>query len=153
MGVAARLSSIELANESRGNQRRTLHLEVAASLPGQAAATAVIHNLSTDGLLLETSVAVAVQDVVELDLPNAGTRTAEVVWAKDGFYGCKFNVEVRPGDISAALLRASFETSPAFPSATTPTRPWSPRARTMLILGLALAAWAAVAQIASLLSN
>jgi hypothetical protein len=89
--------------DERSAARRTLRLEVSAT--SQAATTALIHNLSEEGLLLETSADLQVGEVLQVDLPQAGTTTALVVWSRGNFAGCEFVSPVSKAAVSAALLK------------------------------------------------
>jgi hypothetical protein len=64
-----------------------------------------VRNLSSTGLLIETATALIVGETIEVDLPRAGSKSAEVVWSSDQLYGCRFTQVITEGAISAALLR------------------------------------------------
>lgn len=84
--------------------RHTLLLNaVGETASGQAAVT--IHNISTTGLLLETSSALAVGDAIDVDLPHTGKTRAHVIWASGLFHGCAFEVPITQAALSAAQLR------------------------------------------------
>jgi len=141
-----------------------VHLQVDAPAPNVPGATATIHNLSETGLLIETGASLSIGDTIEVELPRAGTRTAEVVWNGDGLFGCRFTEELTSGAVSAALLQGSFGahsigvarqdlTPGAEFGAENSARPQdklSPRVRLGLKVGLALLAWAVVAGLVAL---
>jgi hypothetical protein len=99
------------SGDSRRSGRRTLRLRVSASV-AESSADAVIHNLSEDGLLLETGISLKVGDRVGVELPRSRGAVAVVIWARDNLYGCKFEREISRATVSAALLL-----SPARPPA------------------------------------
>lgn len=94
--------------DQRSAARRTLRLEVSAA-SSQDATTALIHNLSEAGLLLEASAGLQVGEVIQVDLPHAGATTALVVWCRGNFVGCEFVAPVSKAAVSAALLKNPLE--------------------------------------------
>lgn len=90
--------------DQRSAARRTLRLEVSAT-SSQDAATALIHNLSESGLLMEATVDLQVGEVLQVYLPHAGATTALVVWSRGDFAGCEFVTPVSKAAVSAALLK------------------------------------------------
>lgn len=98
--------------EQRGSARRSLRLDI----PGAASEVAVtIRDLSLTGVLIETAAALGVGEVFQIDLPEAGTIEATVVWNGGELYGCQFTWPISPAALSAALLKG--EAKPAEPSA------------------------------------
>ena len=65
-----------------------------------------IHDLSLTGALLEASVPMLVGASFEVELPEAGTVEASVMWNSGEFYGCQFALPISPAVLSAALLQA-----------------------------------------------
>lgn len=94
--------------DARSAARRTLRLEVSAN-PSDDAATALIHNLSETGLLLETAAQLQIGELLQVDLPHAGTTTALVVWSRGSFIGCEFASPISKASVSAALLKSPAE--------------------------------------------
>ena len=76
--------------------RRTLRLEALGELASGARATVLIHNVSTTGLLLQTSAALTQGEEIDLELPLAGATRARVVWTNGTFYGCQFDAAITP---------------------------------------------------------
>lgn len=105
VALLAELRADAQTGSQRRGERRTLRLEVRAS-PPQDASRALIHNLSERGLLVETAAAVAIGDIIEVDLPEAGTSAARVVWITGSFLGCEFTKPLSRAAVSAALLLA-----------------------------------------------
>lgn len=93
------------AEPERGARRRELRLAAEASGSGKTAHV-VVHNLSTTGLLIETSAELGESETLEVTLPEVGTIVASVVWKSDALYGCQFSRPISEGAVAAALLRA-----------------------------------------------
>jgi len=107
--LAAQIRTSTQSGKARGSVRRTLRLQVAAMAP-EDATDALIHNISEGGLLVETRAPLKLGDTLHVDLPEAGTTPAIVVWSRDRFFGCRFQAPVRVGAVSAALLRSPART-------------------------------------------
>lgn len=105
MALVARLTSYADSKERRLSNRRTLRLEVPLS-SGAPENNALVYNLSERGLLLESAAAIAVGDLLIVEMPETGAVAAEVIWMRDGFAGCRFDRPLSNGAVSAALLRS-----------------------------------------------
>ena len=153
MALQNQFASIETSTDSRGRLRRKLLLEVDASTPAREAYRTVVRNLSETGLLIETTAALALGDLIEVDLPRAGAAAATVMWNSDRLFGCNFAEDLSAGAVSAALLQAASQPHAAgpgtvigpAPEAALPTEKLSLPTRAWTITGLALLSWAAVA--------
>ena len=66
----------------------------------------VIHDLSEEGLLIESPVPLAEGEVLEVVIPGPLTAQAEVSWMSGHFFGCRFNERISTAAVSAALLRS-----------------------------------------------
>jgi hypothetical protein len=88
--------------------RRTLHLRVRSSGPSERA-NAQVHNLSENGLLVETSGQLEVGETLYVDLPEEGLTPAVVVWNRGNHFGCEFVRWIPSSAVSAAILRWSPE--------------------------------------------
>src|SRR3954447_26130544 len=88
------------AAERRRSARRALKLGV-----GTGGQPVTILDLSLTGVLLETSVPMLVGATFEIELPQAGPVEATVVWNSGEYYGCQFELPIRPVVLSAALLQ------------------------------------------------
>lgn len=109
MAIAARL---EQSSETQGTQReprRTLRLEAKGTLPSGGAAEVMVHNISATGLLLESRVALAEGERIEIDLPHAGATWAEVVWTSGTYFGCRFDMPISGATLNAAQLRSAVD--------------------------------------------
>lgn len=86
--------------------RRTLHLEARGATAQGVATDVVIHNISLDGLLLESPTALEPGETIAIDLPEAGMVEASVVWASGDLFGCRFDNPLPPAALAAAELRS-----------------------------------------------
>lgn len=109
MELTARLKQSPPAEAWRNDTRRPLNLEIDAWEPAKSTASVIVRNLSVSGVLIETGLRLSTGDVVELELPVAGTSPATVVWSSHHLYGCKFVDPISSGAVSAALLRSPFD--------------------------------------------
>lgn len=104
--LAAEILTDEVIIDGRIAVRRSLSLGVRAQTSDQVS-TALILDISENGLMLETAVPLAVGEVLKLDIPEAGTPTVRVIWRVQLRAGCEF-----VGDISRAALSAALLASP-----------------------------------------
>lgn len=118
MPLLARLSEEARTSNARTAPRRTLSLRVPAHSPGTTG-VALVHDLSEHGLRIETDAALRVDEIIQVELPEAGPVHAKVVWAGESSAGCRFLAPVPKAAVSAALLR-----SPALNRA--PANEWQP---------------------------
>lgn len=106
MPIKAHLEVRSGSAEARAAPRRTLYLATEGAMPGQDAAEVLIRNISATGLLLDYQGALANGESIAIELPEAGLTTAEIVWASEGLYGCRFVTPLSPAALSAAQLRS-----------------------------------------------
>jgi hypothetical protein len=119
VALRACLEAVQILGDGRAAPRRKLNLEVQGTTSLGAAANVLIHNLSTTGLLIETSADLTVGETFEMEIPHAGATPAFVIWSSGSLFGCEFAAPVRNAAISAALLRTPAERSNAAPVADT----------------------------------
>jgi transcriptional regulator with XRE-family HTH domain len=112
-----------------GADRRNIHakrtvIKLAAKLPDVADANrdALILNISSTGVLFQTSRDMAVGEAIEIDLGEAGRQPAEVKWTIDGMAGCQFSRPLAKAALSAALLRSDVVSPPPPAAADGPRR-------------------------------
>jgi transcriptional regulator with XRE-family HTH domain len=86
--------------------RRRLRLEARGVTASGGKADVLVHNVSATGLLLESQVALAVGETIEIDLPHAGATPASVVWTSENLFGCQFAAPISAAALSAAQLRS-----------------------------------------------
>lgn len=148
--------------DGRRALRRSLRL--ATDLVGSEEPV-IIHDLCLTGLLIETSEELSTGELLLVEIPERGPTPATVVWNSGRFFGCQFESTIPAASVSAALLRNPFGEPRPFSEVDEGARPavapeasdagspakYSPRTRLLVILALAVAAWAMVALLASLL--
>lgn len=112
------------ADSQRGSPRRALWLETSGFFadagPDGIEANVTIHNISADGLLLETGLALAEGEQLALDLPEAGAVIASVVWRSENLYGCAFTQSLTPAALAATQLQGF---APGIPGSAAPRPP------------------------------
>lgn len=119
MSITARFDAADQASATARAPRRTLLLE-ADGVTAQGPASVTIHNVSLTGMLLETAVSLDENEAIDVTLPEAGPRTATVVWSDGMFHGCKFNAPISPAALSAIELRSEAPPAPATPASPAP---------------------------------
>ena len=147
MQALARLERLETRNR-RSAQRRKLGL--GAVLP-DTGDEAVIHDLSTTGILIETKADLATFEQLQLELPEVGQVVATVMWNSGQYFGCEFHGPIPQMAISAALLRSPFNATAPAATATAAHEALDEaeakddrypfRVRLRIILGLSIALW------------
>lgn len=114
-------ASFQTKADQRVADRRVLRLEARiATETGEGGIR--VHNLSRSGLLIEGSAAVAAGAHIEVELPGGTRHRAEVIWADDTLFGCRFANPLTQAQLSAALLRAA----PAEPAQDGTVKPLTP---------------------------
>ena len=103
--LVAQLRTDQDQADQRGAFRRTLNLRVGSQYL-DAEALVLIHNLSQNGLLIETLAPLQIGETIEVELPRAGATPAQVVRRQGDHYGCRFLAPITRGAVSAALLRS-----------------------------------------------
>ena len=106
MSLRAQLEHNPEAGERRSSPRRKLRLEAEGLIPSAAQTPVVIHDLSEDGLLVESPVPLAQGETIEVILPEAGTVQGTIAWSSGLFFGCRFESPISTAAVSAALLRS-----------------------------------------------
>jgi hypothetical protein len=110
MQALARLERIESRNRRAAPRRQ---LSLGAVLP-ETGDKAVILDLSTTGMLIETKADLATFEQLHLELPEVGPIVATVMWNSGHYFGCEFHAPIPQAAISAALLQSPFTlTAPA----------------------------------------
>jgi transcriptional regulator with XRE-family HTH domain len=119
MAILAHIEQLAVDHNQRTGARRALRLEISGRLPDGQEANVTVHNISASGLLLETSIALAIGERLTLELPEAGAVEAAVIWRSERLYGCAFATSLGAGALAAAQLQG-LPVSEASPSALTP---------------------------------
>ncbi|MEO5587721.1 MAG: helix-turn-helix domain-containing protein [Novosphingobium sp.] len=86
--------------------RRILRLEAEGLTASGDRARVLVHNISANGLLLESETSLTQHERIDIDLPQAGPTAARVIWASDSFFGCQFDAPISTAALSAAQLRS-----------------------------------------------
>ena len=115
MPLLARLDSSPKPGERRGSRRRKLRLEAEGAAALSGGTQVVIHDLSEEGMLLESSVSLRAGERLDLLIPEAGSAAATIAWSSGRFFGCKFERPLSTAAVSAALLRGSPQSPPPAP--------------------------------------
>lgn len=105
MAIKAHLDNPVSSEGQRADPRRALRLETSGFAPRAGEANVTIHNVSAAGLLIETALDLAQGEQLALDLPEAGTVTAVIVWRSERLYGCAFERALGPAALAAAQLQ------------------------------------------------
>lgn len=106
MVIAAHFEKSPAPTGKARDPRRMLRLEAQGVTASGDAAPVLVHNISANGLLLESEVALAAGERIDIDLPHAGPTPARVIWASGSFFGCQFDALISTAALSAAQLRS-----------------------------------------------
>lgn len=112
MSLLAHLDSGPKPGERRSSRRRKLSLEAEGAAAVSGGTQVMIHDLSEDGMLLESSVALRTGERLDLLIPEAGGAAATIVWSSGRFFGCRFETPLSTAAVSAALLRGPPQAPP-----------------------------------------
>ena len=139
---------------TRHAARRKLSLVAHGATAAQEFARVVIHDLSETGVLIETEVELAPGEPLEIDIQEAGTAAANVVWNSGRFFGCQFEQRLPKAAVSAAILRnAARPPAVEMPAAISPSidavadeapDKWPVAARMRMLVMLGAATWAVI---------
>src|SRR4029079_1754493 len=88
MSLRANLETEPRTGERRSAPRRKLRLQAEGAIPSAGDTQVVIHDISEEGLLIESPLPLTDGEVLEVLIPEAGTAQAEVSWTSGHFYGC-----------------------------------------------------------------
>jgi len=108
------------------NRRHAPRWRIRLELPGtpeDGAASLVIHDISTAGMLVETKSTLEIGQSVMLSLPDADQVVARVVWQNDILFGCRFETTLPQGVVSAIRLRNPGRDDDMRPAAERPESP------------------------------
>lgn len=107
MVIAAHFEEAEATAGRPREPRRKLQLETRGALPSGDASSVLIHDISATGMLLESPVALAIDERIGVELPHAGETWARVVWHSGKLFGCEFHTPISAAALSAAQLRSA----------------------------------------------
>jgi hypothetical protein len=151
--MLAYLESSGTRADRRVSRRHVLKLRVPGSTSSESGVVVLVHDLSLTGLLIETSADLSIGGALEIELPETGMRQARVVWNSGKYFGCELLAPISKGSLSAALLRnpvGADSADAAQAEAWEGEEKFSPRTRFLIMIALALASWAVVLLIFSL---
>ena len=123
MAIGAHFEDIENDATKPRAPRRRLLLETAGALESGAKTSVVIHNLSETGLLMESTAELEIKETIDLELPEAGSVQARVVWASGSLYGCSFERPLSSFELGAAQLRSGADSAGDLEAAPKPHGP------------------------------
>ena len=107
MSFSAKLMCIdEATTEERATARYRMLLKAVGEQPGLGQSDVTVHDLSTEGFLLETDAPMAVGAEISLDLPATGPVSAELVWSSGRFFGGRFYNPLAPSTVNAAAAHS-----------------------------------------------
>lgn len=96
--------------DKRADVRWPIRLEVPEAL-GEGPVDVVVHDISTAGMLIETSSKLKLGQVLLLSLPEAGSVSARVVWQDEPLFGCRFDEALPQAAVSATRLRSTMRSN------------------------------------------
>lgn len=117
MAIKAHLDPQSASDSQRSSTRRALRLETSGFIAGSPDANVTIHNISSDGLLIETALDLGEGDELAIELPEAGAVSASVVWRSERLFGCAFDEALSPAALAAAQLQGFAPGVPTQPPA------------------------------------
>lgn len=121
MALVAKLATYP--GDDRREARSRLWLNVPSDLAGAEITNVIIHDLSRGGLLVQVDALLEVGSEITIEMPEAGSVAARVVWSSGSFFGCQFAEPISESVVSAALSesRVVYPDFP-LPTATPPLR-------------------------------
>lgn len=100
---------LEQSPES-GDKRADVRWPIRLEVPGagsEGPADVMVHDISTAGMLIETSSVLKLGQALLLSLPEAGSVSAHVVWQDEPLFGCRFDQPLPQAAVSATRLRST----------------------------------------------
>jgi hypothetical protein len=154
MAALAFFEEVDERSDRRSSARQVLRLTTAASLAVDMNVLALIHDISAEGLLMETTADMPTGTRFEIELPEADATIATVVWKRGEYFGCEFEAPLRKATLSAVMLKnpalapQPAKTDEVAETASEPSAAELPRGTQLwIILGLSAAAWILVASL------
>jgi hypothetical protein len=99
------LAQLQPLSDSPTERRRAPRLLLKLGAKVGSGSSAVVHDISTRGLLFETGAELGAARI-HVHLPDVPAAKARVVWSHGHFYGCEFEEPIPNSSVSAALLRS-----------------------------------------------
>lgn len=107
MAIRAWLHNEASSRQRERELRRRVSLEVAGRSASGDAVAITVHNISATGLLLECEEGLAINSVLQVDLPGAPDARAIVRWTSGRLSGCQFEEPLERATLSAVQLRSA----------------------------------------------
>jgi len=129
MTLQAQLESMRQSPDGRLQPRKKLRLLTEARSSHSGAVDVLILDISPTGMLVQSDLPLEQGETIEIELPRAGVRQAEIVWSSDKFFGCSFATPIASAAVSAALLKGlpGETVAPATPGPSAPTAAFGKR--------------------------
>lgn len=89
--------------DGRRSERRIVNLAARLREPGATLTGAVVHDLSTEGFMAETELALDPEASVWLKLPGLEPQCCRVVWTENGRAGFEFAQPLHPGTLEMVV--------------------------------------------------
>lgn len=105
MPIHATIEARENIGSQRGTARMRMRIEAPGSLGTGQGTTVVIHNLSTTGMLIETTSDLTIGQRIMVALPEVPDLAATIVWRSEALAGCRFDHPLSRATLSATQLR------------------------------------------------
>jgi hypothetical protein len=101
MALVAKLATYPA--DDRREARSRLWLNVPSDLADAEITNVIVHDLSLGGLLVQVDALLEVGSELAIEIPEAGSVAAKVVWSSGSFFGCQFAEPISESAVSAAL--------------------------------------------------
>jgi len=108
--------------DERRTLRRKVQLESEVSSSGITLAVVML-DLSEAGMMINTQADLAVDEILQVELPEFGLVKARIAWKRPPLFGCEFLSPATKAAISAVLLKSGSRSNGAPES----TQSWQPR--------------------------
>jgi hypothetical protein len=103
MGMALVAKLATYPADDRREARSRLWLNVPSDLADGEVTNVIVHDLSRGGLLVQVDALLKVGSELQIEVPEAGSVEAKVVWSSGSFFGCQFAEPISESAVGAAL--------------------------------------------------
>jgi hypothetical protein len=98
--------AILTATDGRRSERRQVNLAASLREPGAIVSDVEVLNLSTDGFMAASEMALEVEQLLYLKLPGLEARKCRVVWTEEGKAGFQFSTPLHRGELEQLVSTA-----------------------------------------------
>lgn len=105
MSALAYFKDVDAREDRRSSVRHVLKLTTAASMAPGTDAGALIHDISAEGFLVQTTADLSTGTQFTVELPEADETVATVIWKRGEYFGCEFAEPLRKAVLSAVMLK------------------------------------------------